>query len=314
MRPTPTFSWSKLNQGGQLFVAALLLLSSSGCRCPWTSTNAQLNDSSRWLRGGIEAFHNGDHDEAEQLLGRAIETRPGDPILKEHLASIYLERGKPSKAISQLMDAAEISGENALLHVQIGKIYLANGQWILARQYARKALETDRRLAEAWSLKADVELAKGALNQALNDYQRALSLNPNLPSVQLKVAEVHRLSGRPLRAYSTIEQMLSQIPPHDQPEEALLLAGRLLIELKQPAQAIAKLSRAAQHPDASPNSFMQLSKAQRVMGRESEAQSTLLLAQQKFPQNQAITQQISKLRNSNERLAAIEPVTDQFTR
>lgn len=238
---------------------------------------------------------------------QAIESRPGDPILREHLASNYLKQGKTSEAVDQLMQASRMSGnDNAAILVRIGQIYLENGQWILAEQFAKQALSTDRQLADAWVLQADVDFAKGNLNDALLNFQRALSLQPEMPDVQIKVAEIHRLSGRNLRAFSTIEQMLSKLPTDQQPEQALLLAGQLLIDMQQSAQAIEKLQLAINRADASVESFVMMAGAQKSLGRTVDAQSTLLAASRKFPDDMSITSELQTLDNSRERIAALD--------
>lgn len=294
-----------------LAIAATIL---GGCRCPWTSTNNSLTNSSRWSQNGIEALHEGQHGQAEQLLTQAIQSRPSDPILREHLAKLYVDQGKETDAISQLMQAAELSGPNADLYVKIGQLYLNKGKSIPAVQYARRALQADRKFPEAWVLQADTKLAKGNLSEALNDYQRALSLRQDNPDVQLKIAEVHRLLGRPMRAFSTLEQLLRQTPDEQQSGPTLLLAGRLLIELQQPAQAMEKLQLAASRSDASAECFVQLANAQVAMGHTSHARSTLALAQQRFPNSQAIANQRHKLKPFEEQIAAVDQPTDKITR
>lgn len=287
---------------------------SSGCRCPWTCTNNSLTESSRWSQSGIEAFHEGNHDHAEKLLAQAIESRPGDPILREHLASIYRNQNKTSEAISQLMQAADLSEPRSDLFVKIGQLYLANQQWIPANQYAKRALEANRQDPNAWVLMADIKLARSELSEALSDYQRALSLNPTQPQVQLKVAKVHQLLGRPMRAYSAIEQMLASIPVEQQSTDLLLLSGRLLMDLRQPAQAVAKLQLASARSDTSPDCFVALANAYVAMGNSSLAQTTLSRASSLYPSNDSIAKQLNNLIPSQERIASMDLPGSELTR
>ena len=306
---------ANLNLRFAISIMMICIGPSMGCRCPWSCTNNQLSDSHRFLQNGLDSFHDGDHQQAETFLVQAIDGRPEDPILREHLASNYLKQGKTSQAISQLMRAAQLSGDdNAENLVQIGQIYLENGQWILAEQFANQALAVDRRLPQAWVLQADVKFAKGKLNDAIRDFQRALSLNSNQPRVQLKIAEIHRLSGRNLRAYSTIEQMLGEMATDEQPEEALLLASSLLIDLKQPAQAIEKLRIAVNRPDASPDCYLRMASAQMAIGRRIDAQSTLLAASQNFPNNETIASSLQGFEQANEKIASLDLTNGEIIR
>ena len=295
-----------------LFLASMVV--QCGCRCPWSCCNANLAESSRWLQGGLQAHHNGQHVRAERLLSQAVDSRPNDPILREHLAQTYLHQGKTTEAISELMQAAEISGHDASFLVKIGNLYLANGQQIPAQQYATKALKSDRQLPEAWVLNAETKIAKGQLTDALSDYQRALSLRNDAPEIQIRIAELQQLLGRPLRALSTVEQMLSGIPQPSQPEAALLLSGKLLIQLKQPAQAVEKLKIATNRDDASTDSHIQLAQAQLSMGRTEDARTTLLAAQQKFPGVSIFQTKLNELGTGQERIAAVDLPTGEFVR
>ena len=298
----------------RLLLAGLLVFSLSGCRCPWSCTNANLADSSRWFQSGIEAFNDGDHQEAETLISQAVESRPEDPILREHLANVYVEKDETQSAIEQLMKAAELSNQDVAILVRIGNLYLKNDQLIPAKQYAKQAITSDRKHPEAWVLLADTKLANGNLNEAIKDYQRALSLKNDFPEVQIKIAELHRLLGRPLRAFSTVEQMLSQLPPEQQPEPALLLAGKLLIELEQPTQAIEKLSLATRNGQASEQTYLELASAQISVGREAEAYGTLVAARKRFPSSNLIAKQYADWKVNNRRFAALDINGDQIIR
>lgn len=308
-RPTKT-TVSRLILSYFTLIASIL----GGCRCPWACTNTSLTESSHWSQSGIEAFHDGEHGQAEKLLSQAIQSRPSDPILREHLASIYVDQGKETDAISLLMQAAELSGPNADLFVKIGKLYLKNEKWIPANQYAKRALQADRKHPEAWILQADTKLSNGNLSEALNDYQRALSLQRDNPGVQLKIAEVHRLLGRPMRAFSTLEQLLRQTPLEQQSEPALVLAGRLLIELQQPAQAMEKLQLAANRKNASAECYIQMANAQVAMGHSMQAQETLANARRRYPNSQAIASYLQKLKPFDEQIAAVDQISGEMTR
>ncbi|MEM9413756.1 MAG: tetratricopeptide repeat protein, partial [Planctomycetota bacterium] len=125
---------------------AIVAVFLGGCRCPWSCTNTNLADSSRWFQSGIEAFNQGDHHEAATLLTQAVTSRPEDPILREHLADIYVKQGENQSAIEQLMQAADLSNQDANILVRIGNLYLENNQLLPATQYAKKALTSDRQL------------------------------------------------------------------------------------------------------------------------------------------------------------------------
>lgn len=262
----------------------------------------------------MAAARDGRHSLAEESLKQAIAIRPADPVLREHLADTYIQQGKLQLAIEQLTYAVSQTENDAELLVKLGSLYLENGQWIPAAQFATLALQTDRGLPQAWALRAETKLAKGQLSDALSDYQRALGYRSEYPEVQLKVAEVQRLLGRPMRAFSTIEQLLNQTPIDQQSESALLLAGRLLLEIKQPAQAIEKLQIAASKENASAECFVQLSNAQLAFGQPSQARLTLVNAQDLHPDSVVITRRLNELQENNQRVASLGLPNGELTR
>ena len=252
------------------------------------------------------AHRNGSYSEANGFLNSAVATRPKDPVLREHLADTLIQQNNYEAAISQLSQATALSGDDARLCAKLGRIYLQTGRWLAATQYARKALEADRTSAEAWALLAETKLVKGELSESLSDFQRALSHRREYPGVQLKVAQIQQLLGRPMRAFSTVEQLLQQTPVSEQSEEALLLAGNLLVELKQPAQAIEKLQIAAARQQASEACFVALSEAQISLGQPSQARNTLARAQQRYPGSQRIANRLLQLQDDGQQIASIK--------
>ncbi len=258
------------------------------------------------MQGGIEAMYHGRVDQAEHLLVRAVETRPKDPRIREHLATVYAQQGDFNAAIQQMSKSIELSDGDPSLNVQLGKYYLANGGWLPAARQAALALDYNRKMPEAWALRGETKLAKGELNEALADFQRALSYQPDMPEVQLKVATIQRRLGRPMRALSTLENMLSHYPIDQQPENAVLLAGDVLIEIKQFDQAIELLSQTTSQRGASPDSFLLLSRAQLAAGQPSQARLTLVRAGSEYPHQPQIQSMLSELQPTDQRVALVD--------
>ena len=254
----------------------------------------------------MAAQRDGSLDQAHQLLNSAVQARPRDPVLRENFADTLVQQGDLEGAISQLSHAVEMSGNDARLSVKLGRLHLQSGSWLAASQYAKRALDADRSSAEAWALRAETKLAKGQLSESLADFQRALSHQHRYPEVQFKVAQIQQLLGRPMRAFSAVERLLHQSPDQQQPESALLLAGNLLIELKQPAQAIEKLQIAASRPQASEASFIALSTAQMAIGQPSQARLTLARAQQIHPASTRIADRLAELHDDASQIASLK--------
>ena len=275
----------------------LLVGVGGGCRAfhPFRSNSGLEVEFRRWEQGGRDALAHGRLEQARNYLQRAMELAPEDSRIRERYAEICMEQGRFDDAIEVLNEAIERSEDDTGLRVKLGRCYLENGNWIPAVRQAEMALKSDRQSAEPWILRGDTRWVKGDLAAALSDYQRALSLDPGLTEVQLRVAQLQRRLNRPFRALSCVEQLLSRYPVDQQPEEALLLEGELLIDLGQPLTAIDKMSIAAARHSASPEVLVLLARAQIAAGQNEAARRTLDLAVSRFPQSERVRQAFATL-------------------
>lgn len=289
-----------------LLFALTLVFSCSGCQSfsQLLARRGTAAEANRLMQGGINALQDGRTSQAESLLNRAATTRPEDPRIRENLARALAQQGKLDLAIENMSQAVTNSHGDPLLNVQLGKLYLQAGQLPQAAGQASLALELNRKLPEAWTLKAESELAQGNLSSALSHFQRALGYQPNMPDVQIKVASIQRQLGRPMRALSTLEHMLRQYPTEQQPEPAVILASSVLMDVQQTGHAIEMLTAATERQNSTSAAFVQLSKAQLAAGQLSQARLTLVQASSAFPDQPEIQQQLAGLQSSDERVAA----------
>ena len=292
---------------GLLFVMTLVF-SCSGCQSfsQLLARRGGAAESNRLLQGGVNALHDGRLSQAEGLLNRAAETRPNDPRIRENLAKALAQQGKLDLAIANMSQAVAKSHGDPLLNVQLGKLYLQAGQLPQAAGQAALALEQNRKMPEAWALKADAELAQGNLGSELSHFQRALGYQPTMPEIQIKVAAIQQEMGKPMRSLSTLEHMLRQYPVEQQPESAVLLASRVLVDIKQTDQAIEILTAATERQDATSAVFVQLSKAQLAAGQLSQARLALARATSAYPDQPEIQQQLAELQSSDQRVAVLD--------
>ena len=94
------------------------------------------------------------------------------------------------RARLHLQNALEIVGENALLYVGLGTVYVTYAHagirmdeetYQKAEEYASKALRLEPDLALGYSLLASVAMARGQMKQSFRHAQRALAINPLEP-------------------------------------------------------------------------------------------------------------------------------------
>ena len=290
-------------------ILVVVVVSSTGCHVfrPFNQTNSTLADARLWEQGGRDALSNGRIEEAKNCLRRAINNAPDDRRIREQLADIYIDNGEYPEAIAELTRAVELSDGDADLRVKLGRAYLRSGKLIPAKRQAELALEGNRQLAAAWELCGQTHWSQSELPEAVADFQRALSIDPNRSGVQIQIAQLHRQMGQSKRALSGIEQLLSQYPTGQEPQDALLFQGVVLIELQQFESAMEKLQVAVNRNDATSDTFVQLSRAQFLAGQPSLARSTLTRGLERYPAEAKLTSLLNQLRESeDEHVAALD--------
>ncbi len=290
--------------------AVLSLMLLTGCQTFQPLKNAthqQVQVARQWTRGGIEALQCGRLTQAKSCFTRAAEHNPDDQLIQANLARAVNREGDPAKAIHHMVRAVELSGNEPRLVVELGELYLQAGQWLPARRQAELALELDRRFAPAWGLKGKTSLAKGQLDEALAEFQRAVGLDSSLADIQLAIVETYQQKQEPLRALSAVEQFLNQFPRDQQPEPAVIAKSIALMQLDHTGAAIDVLKVASQRNGASSEVFLRLSQAQLKAGQTSQARLTLNQARENFPQQPVFDSLLAELQTEPARVAAVSP-------
>ncbi|MCH2177949.1 MAG: tetratricopeptide repeat protein [Mariniblastus sp.] len=287
---------------------AVVVVGMSGCGAfrQFDQSNRTLGDARLWEQGGRDALSHGHVDEAKICLRRAINNAPEDRRIREQLADICIKNGEYTEAIVELAQAVDLSSNDPELRVKLGNAYLSVGKLIPATREAELALKSNRQLATAWELCGRTHWARGELTEALADFQRALSIAPRLKGVQIQAAQIHRQMRQPKRALSGVEQLLSRYPVGQEPQDALLFRGVVLMDLEQYESAMEKLEVAASRKDATSETFVQLSRAQVLAGQPSLARSTLTRAVERYPAESKLASLLNELRkNDDDHVAAV---------
>lgn len=263
----------------------ILLLWFVGCKTPFPLNSGGNNNVSRqWTSFGMDALYTGKLSQAKAFFSRAASENPTDQIAHINLARTLKQEQDYETAIVHLQKGIELSAHrDAGLIAELGELYLLNGEIDRAKQQADAALMVDHRCAAARALNGRILMRQGYLEEALAEFQRSLSLEPNQTDVQLLVAEVYRLDNQPLRAMSAIEQVLRRTSIQNQPEEALLAKGIILMSLQQPHAATEVLQLASRRDSPSADTLLRLGQAQLMAGQTADARSTLQYARDQFP-------------------------------
>lgn len=293
-------------------MAMMIVMLNCGCQSliPFGRSKSlvEQDQARQWTCGGLDAAEKGRFGDACSCFSQAVKLNPQDPQIQVHLAQAYLQKGDIKSAISNLEQAvskSELRGGDPTINVALGELYLSNGQWLPAVRQAELALNRNGKLAEAWALKGKTEYAKGNMSAALAHFHRAIGYQPKMPDVQLQIAETYQKMNQPLRALSTVEQLLSQYPPERQPERAMLVKGVALMSIQHVASAIDVLQVASQRENATSEVFVRLGQAQLLAGQTSQARMTLNRAKQLFPDENEIGELVTDLQSVSQDVATV---------
>lgn len=261
-----------------------------------------------WTHSGLDAMQNGKLSQARAFFNRAASQSPQDVVARVNLARADARLGNLNEATEHLRSAIELEPDDDDLHVELGEFYFEAAQRAKAAESADKALGLNPRSAGAWGLKGKLSHAAGDFQTALSEYQRSLSYSSLHGSdddeIQMLMVQLYQQLGKPTRALSTVEQLLSRYPRDRQPEAALLAKATTLMTMDQPGPATDVLAIACTRPDASLESFLRLGEAQLINGQRTQAQRTLALARQQYPDEPVLIQLSQELGTHNRTVIA----------
>ena len=154
-------------------------------------TDDEVLASRRLVQQGIDSMHRGRLDDAERVLGDAIETSPLDQNTRYHYAEVLWIQGNQAAAVAEMEEALRLSGGDKRMFVRLGQMYLESGRPEPALAQAERAIKAGVDPAAAWALRGDVFLRQDNFDEALASYYRSLSHQANQPPVELAVADIH---------------------------------------------------------------------------------------------------------------------------
>ncbi|MGI9519418.1 MAG: tetratricopeptide repeat protein [Pirellulaceae bacterium] len=244
---------------------------------------------------GLNALHQGQADQAENLLNQAAEACPEDQRIRQHLATALVEQGRVDEAIDQLQQAIENSPHDPRLYVELGELYLTRGRPGLALEHAMVALKIDRQMSRAWILRGRCEREQGDHHAALASFHRGATFDCVGTEVQFELARTYQLMQRPLQAMTSLEMYSEHFAADQLPMKAVLLHADTLADLNQYRQAADHLAAACRRSDATADVWLALSRTQQLLGDHSSAQLTARSAQHKFPADETIAGLVQQL-------------------
>jgi tetratricopeptide (TPR) repeat protein len=165
-------------------------------------------------------------DEAEKLFRQGMSREPGSLESLEGLMDVAFRKNKPADGLQLVQAAIDKNPNNAKLYVLQAKALIKNKQHHEAEQALERATQLDNQNADAIELLAELQAVRGARDQAIASYQRAIALSPNALPMQVALGSLYETSGNWQTAQSIYQKVLSVQP--DNPVAANNLAYILL--------------------------------------------------------------------------------------
>ena len=268
-----------------------MLLAGTGCQTlhPFAErTKSKIVSARSWANGGLEAMQSGHLQRAQGFFTRAAEQHPTDFRTRANLARTHFRSGEIETAIQEMETAVSLSGNDPWMTVELGQMYLSQGNLVKARERAEQVIAAKHNFVPGYTLLGQVSRRAGDYDQALAYLHKAASLDPADLSVPLELVKAYRGNKEPRKALAAIDHLLLHHPIDSQPEQAILAKADILIELGQNSTAIATLRQAMNEQQPTVAVATKLAKLQMEVGKLDQARETIVRAQAEFPEVQEV--------------------------
>lgn len=172
---------------------------------------------------GLVYTYRHDFPKAIACLEKAVELNPLYYDALNTLGMLYTETGEYDKAKSSLLIAANASDymtpENACVNLALLEIKF--NKLDSAMRHVEKGLQLNKRFAPLYNLRGGLLENLGKLEDALDDYEQAINLQPELTDSLVGAARVLSKLGRKQEALEKIEAALGRIKDPADKQRAL---------------------------------------------------------------------------------------------
>ncbi|MHB8973502.1 MAG: tetratricopeptide repeat protein [Pirellulaceae bacterium] len=224
---------------------------------------------------GMDAVDAGNWQRAEEFFAKAVDVCPVDERVQSRYAEALWRRGSRPEAVEHMKEAVRLSGGDPDLVVRLGEMHLQTGDLKEANQLAEQVIQAGRQEANVYRLRGAIMARQNQWPEALADYHRALSIQPQYPEVQLAIAEVYYRQGRPQRTLSTLQALAASYPSGEEPVAALYWQGLACEALGRHEQAVVSLTQAEERGMRSSDLFYNLAQARYMAGDPTAAELAL---------------------------------------
>jgi len=141
-----------------------------------------------------ELFLENRPEEAIELFEQALAEEPDDPVLYRQLAATYEQVGRYDDAKRTLREGMAQTDEQAQFLLNLGNIAYRRENVDEAFSLYTQSIVSDPEFALPYRNRANILVARGEYQDAVNDYEQYLSLrsdSPNREDVEAMIAELN---------------------------------------------------------------------------------------------------------------------------
>lgn len=224
--------------------------------------NVKLNDL---LKKAKDAFNKNDLKTASLFLNEVIEQNPNATEAYFYLANVFHVRGELGKAIKAFQRVLELDPNHTDAAISLSVIFNDIGKYEEAKAIFEKANNqvkntqhqglSDPHLNKKFSLKhyelAEMYLSFGRADEALFEYNKAITLDPDNLEIRIKVAKAYTKKGFVSKAFEELKRLKNEQPGYMPARIALGLlyyGNGNIIEAQAEWQNV--LSREPEHAEA----------------------------------------------------------------
>ncbi len=179
------------------------------------------------VRKGKEYFERKEYKKAEQLFTEVIEVSDQNVEAYYYLANIFHMRGEIGKAIKAFNKVLSLDPGHTDASISLSVLYNDIGHYEAGKKVFQQASERvkgssdtpeDQHVNKKFALKhlelADLYLSYSRFDEALFEYEKAITLDPTNLEYRIKVAKVYAKRGFTSKAQEELRKLLNEHPTY----------------------------------------------------------------------------------------------------
>lgn len=167
------------------------------------------------------------NDRDIELLETQLKKTPNEPTILARLAELQYQAGRKTEALQYAERAVKYAGETPLVRLHVAGIYLQEKRPADAKKLAEAELELDETSskAEAYFILGQAERDLGNTEEALDAMNEGVTLNPTSADARVLFAQMLVKAGHKEDAITQYQQALQFMPDDQEISEALRSLG-----------------------------------------------------------------------------------------